>query len=115
MFNKTYALHNFRRLDGASQNEEFILTNVNKNNRSARSSMFRKSKESTHPISVIEFCVFLRLIYYRHNSSNILHVTCSMTHIIYGPYYIILWAIYKFGYLGHFYSHFSFAQPWHMF
>ena len=55
--------HNFRRLDGASQNEEFMLTNVHRSKRSARNSMLRKSKELTHPISVIEFCVFLRYFF----------------------------------------------------
>ena len=54
----------FRRLDVAPQNEEFMLTNVDnvdKNKQTARNSMFqRKSTKLTHPISVIEFCVFLR-------------------------------------------------------
>ena len=53
-------IDNFRRLDDASQNEDFMLTNAHRSKRSARYSMLRKSRELTHPISVIEFCIFLR-------------------------------------------------------
>ena len=58
----------FRRLDVAPQNEEFMLANVDnidRNKQTARNSMFqRKSTKLTHPISVIEFCVFLRFPQY---------------------------------------------------
>ena len=57
----------FRRMDVAPRNEEFMLANVDnvdnvdRNKQTARNSMFqRKSTKLTHPISVIEFCVFLR-------------------------------------------------------
>ena len=67
MIKKTrYKIIDFRRLDGGLQESEItgqIPVISDRTKQSTRSSMFRKSRELSHPISVIEFCIFLRYFF----------------------------------------------------